>query len=457
MNENLQQIGPTRVGQSTVREFLAVAFRRKWIILGLFVVTTLTVTVLSLVSPVSYVSYGRVLLKRGEQNSALEAHRQIYNDWEQDLGSEVQVAQSIPVLDRAREFLRQDRMPDGRAVPLDPKQVDIDVVGKSNVIKLGYIDRDPRVARHVCDALLRAYMEFRQKSLGQFANPKRFFDEELAQVESELNRKRELRRLYANKAGLVDVVDQKRSLLTQLSLLKSRQSELNSKLAESRATSQVMRALRERPEVDLPMPQAASGYDAVFELSRKLVEQEARVAQLRERYREEAPEIVTAKETLASLRALLAREVEARILLAESRTQVLEAQQTPLSRDIAGVQAQLETMPDKETTLTEIDRELGILTSRYEVLAKNRDLARVTEHTAAGVTVLLLSPAEAATPTNARDYVRLALAPVFSLVVGIGLAFFLDGLDITVHTAGHAEEAIDLPVLAAVRERRRPA
>jgi capsular polysaccharide biosynthesis protein len=49
----------------------------------------------------------------------------------------------------------------------------------------------------------------------------------------------------------------------------------------------------------------------------------------------------------------------------------------------------------------------------------------------------------------------MALAPAFSVVVGIAVAFFVDGLDITVRTAGHAEEVADLPVLATVNERRR--
>jgi len=342
-------------------------------------------------------------------------------------------------------------------VPLVTRQVDVEVVGKSNVLRIGYVDRDPVVARRVCDALLRAYIDFRQQNLDLFTNPKRFFDAELARVNAELARKVELRRSYADRSGLVDANGQKQNLITQLGLLKSRQSELNSRLAEAQAKVQVMRQLRERPEVDIPLPQTPGGYDAVLEFSRRIVEQEGRLAQLRERYQEEAPEIVNAKETLASLKALLAREVDARILIAQSRTQVLEAERASLERDVADVQGQLAAMPDKETTLSEIDRDLSVLKSRYEVLVRNSDLARVTEHTTAGLTVLLLSPAGPPTAANARDYVRLGLAPAFSLVVGVGLAFFIDGLDITVHTAGHAEEAVDLPVLAAVSERRRRA
>jgi len=62
------------------------------------------------------------------------------------------------------------------------------------------------------------------------------------------------------------------------------------------------------------------------------------------------------------------------------------------------------------------------------------------------------SPAE---PSNPLDLIRLALAPAFSLIVGIAIAFFIDGLDLTVRTANQAEEYLDLPVLASIGERRR--
>jgi capsular polysaccharide biosynthesis protein len=83
------------------------------------------------------------------------------------------------------------------------------------------------------------------------------------------------------------------------------------------------------------------------------------------------------------------------------------------------------------------------------------DQARITQAMSKTVTVLVLTPAGPGRATNGRDYVRLGLAPAFSLVVGLGLAFFVDGLDNRVRTAGDAETAADLPVLASIGERRR--
>jgi capsular polysaccharide biosynthesis protein len=79
----------------------------------------------------------------------------------------------------------------------------------------------------------------------------------------------------------------------------------------------------------------------------------------------------------------------------------------------------------------------------------------ITANTSQDVSVILLAPAGVATANNPLDLVRLLLAPAFSLLVGIAIAFFIDGLDLTVRTANQAEEYLDLPVLASLSERRR--
>ena len=104
---------PQLVRQASAREFLAVLFRRKWIIIGLFLVTTATVLSVALTTPTYFLSSGRILVKRGERQSVLRPDRQIFSDWEQELGSEMQIIKSVPVVKRARELMAVEEI--GRA------------------------------------------------------------------------------------------------------------------------------------------------------------------------------------------------------------------------------------------------------------------------------------------------------------------------------------------------------
>jgi len=181
------------------------------------------------------------------------------------------------------------------------------------------------------------------------------------------------------------------------------------------------------------------------------------VVQLKARFQDNSPQVVQAMVALDSFRAMLSREVEAQIKLSRSRVDVLEARLAAYDRDIAELRAGLEGMPDKEAHLTTMNQEIERLKTRLMTIEEKGDAARVNERTSQRSNVVLIAAAGPAIAVRTRDYVRLALAPAFSLVVGIGLAFFLDGLDVTVRTSGHAEEAVELPVLAAVTERRRVA
>src|SRR5262245_62942923 len=117
---------PAPVRQATAREFLAVLFRRKWIILGLFLITTATVVAVAMTTPALYISSGRILVKRGERQSMLRPDRQIFSDWEQELGSEMQIIKSVPVVKRARELLAADAKKTRQTIALDPAHIDVE-------------------------------------------------------------------------------------------------------------------------------------------------------------------------------------------------------------------------------------------------------------------------------------------------------------------------------------------
>ena len=440
--------------QATSRELFTVIFRRKWLILGLFLVVTATVVGLAFTTPVSYSSSGRVLVMRGERLSALSPGRQLYNDWEEDLGSEVEVARSYPVIQRARELLAEDVKKTGKQAKLDARTIDIEVMGKSNVLGIGYSDLDADKAQMVCNALITAYVEYRagQAHLGK---PEAFFETELQQIKSDIELKSNERKQTAQSSGVNDPEGQGRSWTDQLGVLDQRFNETSGELAEASSSLKAMRELQHHPEIDLPTLGAQfTNESALVGLKQKLLDQQTRIAQLREKYRDDAPEVQNATSTLETLQGLLRKEVNARLMMSQSRIDMLQARLAVYERDRGELRTKLAAMPASQGRLGELDSQIHTLRDRYDELAKARDQARITANTSTDFNVVLLSPAGAPVAKNTRDYVRLALAPAFSIVVGIGLAFFIDGLDLTVRTANQAEEYLELPVLATLSDRR---
>jgi uncharacterized protein involved in exopolysaccharide biosynthesis len=453
MTPEIRSIAPPRVErQATAREFLAVVFRRKWIIIGLFIISTVTVALFTFTRATEYRSIGKVLVNRGQKESLMLPERRITN-WEEELASEVQFIESEPVAATAQRFLNDQAAHGGRRLVLNPAQVDAEVVGASNAILIAYADRDPAVARTVCDAVIRAYVATRNETFG-LAYPETFFDDETREVTAELARLEKARRDYAEGNRAVALDEQQRVQVSYLADLERKRSDLQSDLAAAQSQLNQFERFASDPSRDPPMT-GESGEQVLSESKIKVMQQEARVAQLREKYRDDSPDVVNALATLDALKELVSKEVQSRVDMSRGNVEMIQAKLKPIEAEIARVRDDVASMPQKEMSLSEMDRQIAVLRERYSQLVQYGDQARITQAMSKTVTVLVLTPAAPARATNTRDYVRLALAPAFSLVVGLGLAFFVDGLDTRVRTAGDAEAAADLPVLASIGERRR--
>lgn len=446
---------PASARQATLREFLSVLFRRRVLVIGLFVVTTVTVVVLTLTAPVRYTSSGRVLVYRGERQSALNTLRNFYGEWESELGSEVARARSQAVFDRTREVLRLRAAAGGPHLPkFDPAAVDVEVMGRSDVLGIAYTDADPDVAHAMCDAVITAYMDVRQSS--GLARPEGFFEVELRNLDSEIERRMKEKELLSSSSGLTNALEQSRATAGQLAMLEQKRTETAADLAEARQAYASMVELQKSPDANVSSVDQPLGKETALDaLKNRIVEQQTRIAQLRERYRDESAEVQNAVGTLATLQALLRKEIENSLSIQRSRISLQQSRIDALDRDITAIRQRLTDMPRSQRRLEDLEAEIKTLRMRYDDYAKARDLARINSNTSQELNVVLLNPAGPGLASNARDWVRLALAPAFSLVVGIGLAFFIDGLDLTVRTSAQAEEYLEVPVLASLSERRR--
>jgi len=452
MQSEIPTIGTAR--RATARDFVAILFRRRALILGLFAVTTATVLILGFSAKVIYFSAGRVLVKRGVPVSALSPERRLYSDWEEDMGSEVETIKSTPVLDRARALLAEEAGQGRTPPPLSPASVDVEVKGRTNVLAVGYLDADPVVAKQVCEAVLRAYVDFKQNH-GFVGDSRSYLEGEMDKVQKDLDRLVVMRRDYAERSNVVDLDQQRLSDITRLSTMRQQMTETDADLAEATTSWKRLSTITEQGTFDQPtFTVLFSEETALVELKRRVVDQELRVATLREKLRDDAPEVVAAAATLDTLRGMMQRELLSRVAAARTRVDMLQARHASLQQGISVLEQGLATLPGKEFSLDDMDHRIDLLKTRLKDLSESNDKARITEGTSPSDNVVLLSHASDAKQQNTRDYVRLALGPAFSIVVGIGLAFFFDGLDLTVRTAHHAEEAIDLPVLATIAERR---
>ena len=117
---------------------------------------------------------------------------------------------------------------------------------------------------------------------------------------------------------------------------------------------------------------------------------------------------------------------------------------------MAGIRAEVVAIPQIRVELDRLNRDIGQKQDEYEQLRSSQLLTRINRATSPDYTVTILAPASSPYAKKTRDYVRMALAPLMSLVVGFLLAFFLDSLDHSLRTSSEVEQHLGVPVLASL-------
>lgn len=441
-------------GSGGARDFLAVLFRRRWIIGSVFAVTTLTVVAINLSQPLFYESTGKVIVKRGLRDNLLQGYTRTLT-WEEELASEVETVKSGAIISLAQQYYDGQRKAAGKPTTrIDIQRVEASVVGESNVIAMSYQDRDPEVAMLVTDAVIHAYMEYRKNEY-TLKFPKEFFDTEIAKVTKELDEWTRRKEAYMASTGTVNLavegVSDKDFVRTQEMDLVNVEKDL----AQKRQTLEDIRALAASDaSIDVPfMANNFSGNDAaIFELKKKLSDARVRYREMETIYVPQSRELQQMKSQVDQMESMLATEVRTRINLGESEVRALEARAGQIRRAMSEGQARLSTYPARTARMSEIETRIAALQKNYTELTDAAAQAKIAKATSPDWTVDLLTPAGRPYAKNQRDYVRLALAPIFSLIVGLGLAFFIDGLDATLKSPRETEEALELPVLASLTE-----
>jgi uncharacterized protein involved in exopolysaccharide biosynthesis len=437
---------------TSIRDFVAVIFRRKWIILSVFAITAVVTAATVLSRPTVWESTGKILVKRGVKDSIYGSYVRTLS-WAEDLSSEVETAKSTVVLERAQAKLDAETARDHKPrIVINPVGVEVAVQGESNVIGISYRDLRPAVSVQVADALIHAYIDYRH-DVYTTPYPAGFFSAESTRTHDELASLQDQRRDLLDKSGLTDGSVDLNQMLTVRSSDRLVTDDLTREEAELHATYDMWKRIQQDPDAEIP---SSSGNEAVIQdIKRELIIAQLRYTEVAKVFQPDVPQVQAAKAKIDDLQKMMADEVKSRVSAAEMAWKAKQAQLAAAEDRLKASSAHVAAFPDADAQLAELDRRIAALKESYNDLVKAAQEARVNTATEPSWTVLLLSPAGAPYPKNTKDYVRIALAPVFSLIVGLGLAFFVDSMDSSVKTPREAETVLDLPVLATLRDQRK--
>ncbi len=443
--------------ETSVRDFLDVVFRRKGIIVSILVLSVVLVVFLDSRKPEVWESNSRVLVRRGEQSSVLNQNIRTLG-WEEEVASEIQVILSDDVFKRARVIFADSARAQGlEGVAFNPGGARADVIGESNVFVIGYVDARKEVCRLGCDAVTLAFRDYyrERKAPPKLAD---FFQDELTDVRTEIESWRTRRNQFMNDAKFFGAEETSRFQLNKIGTLETRLTQLNGDISSQELRVANLAELSKKSGVELEkelsfsMSQHVLQSGIVQNIKFELQKLNMRREELVTMYTDKHPELVAVNQQTADLHEDLKRQVDNAYKVEKVTLTEMQARQSGVAVELAAARRDLDAIPDNERQMAEIDQMLRSLEEKHKMLVARQSEAEIARAGYPEWDVSILSSAGMPYKKKTRDFVRLALGPILSIIIGLGLAFFLESMDHSVKSRAEAEEYLDAPVLATISD-----
>ena len=446
--------------ETTLRDFLNVLFRRKWIIVSVVALATVTVFFLNARKPAFWESTSRLLVQRGERNDAFSGHVR-YLSWQEEVSSQIEVILSESVFKGAKQVftdsIAASGLPD--VWKFQPGRVRAKVVGESNVFTISYVDLDPQVARFGCQAMTVSFQDYYRERKAPPALED-FFVSQIDDVREDLEFWQGKRNEFLNQEKFYGMAEESQYLLGQIGSMERElvtvESEISIQIGRVDNLAELRKKSGEELEKALAMrlSQHFIQREIIKRIKLDLQSLSMENEQLLQKYTEKHPEVMSIQQQISELRNDLKAEIENAYQIEGQELEALYKKKVSLSRTISESRSRLDALPDKDRELGKFDITIENLKGKYELLLMRQSETDIALAGQSTWEVTILSYASPPYSKKTSDYVRLALGPLLSIVVAFGLAFFLESLDHSVKNMSEAEEHLDLPVLATISEMR---
>ena len=444
--------------ETSLRDFLNVVFRRKWVILAIVGLATFLVFFLNARQPNLWGSHAKILVSRGEQTSLL--YQQVrYLSWEEEVSSHIQVILSDAVFARATALFEDSLAARGQQEhwKYNPGAVRADVVGESNAYVISYVDFFPDVCQLGCAVTTAAFKEFYEevKSPPELQD---FFAEELTSVREDLDHWRTRKQNFLNESQFYGTDETSRFLLNRITVLESNLTEINGDISSLQIRVDNLNELRQKSGAELERELAFSTRHqplqtgVVQRIKHELQRLSSERSELSQMYTEKHPELMAIEEQITTLHKDLEQQVGNAYQVDKETLDGMKARRAQLEKELYAVKTELNSIPDKERTVAEIDNMIAKLEKKHEVLLAKQSESDIALASRPDWEVSLLSPPSAPSNSKKNDPVRLLLGPLLALIVGLGIAFFMESADHSIKNSSDAEEFLEVPVLATITE-----
>ena len=430
----------------------------------------------------SYTAAGKLLMKPDETPSLTGLDSSRAREFEpltiqsNPLKTEIEILRSQPLLQRAIDTL-QITNADGEAPA--PSAVagnlEVDVSGGTDVLKIAYSSDDPALAAVMVNTLMELYIANNiELNQTEAVNAREFITKELPSAEAAVQNAELALSEFKQANQLVTIEDEARSAVEFVTRLDEQIATTQSNLASTNAQLAVIQSrlgVSAAQALDLSAISQSTG---VQEALSELQSVEAELVQARAFFKNNSPQVISLQNKVSSLQSLLRGRVQQvvgsqsvigdNLQIGESEQALidsfvnLEVQRLGLANQVTaldlarGSYAQrMNDLPGLERQQRILERRLDAVKATYETLLTNLQELKTTENQALGNARIIELAEVPSSATLSKKTVAMGLGgTLFSLLAFGATVMLLESRDRTVKTIDDLKRIYSCDLLEAI-------
>jgi uncharacterized protein involved in exopolysaccharide biosynthesis len=323
----------------------------------------------------------------------------------------------------------------------------------SQIIWIKYRDPDPELSAKVVNLVAEEYQK-QHLAININRAESSFYGEQIEKVQADLKRLQEQLLHIKEKTGIVSFPEQSRAVLKKLETLDNSRTNVQKEIIRVQARVDKIQQLRQaRPELLIPLPDLAQEQQ-LSALEDKYLNLKFQVITVLQRYTPQSRQYQFIQQQIAAIQKQIRDHVSTLLERDLSKLRELQAEEQATDQTIGDMKSQLDQLPIAEMNLGNLERDIDIKQAILSVLLKKYQdslLAQNTDRRLENAKILSLA-APPLKPVFPRMWLNLILGLVFSGVISLSFAFFLEYWDDSLKIPEDVERYLGRSVFASIPE-----
>lgn len=324
-------------------------------------------------------------------------------------------------------------------------RLDVAQIERSDLIQVSFESFDPETAARLANAHTREYIRFTdERRFSSTSSAKRYLQEQIDKAETDLAAAEKTLTDFARQHNVVDVEDRG-------NVMEARFEDLSRALTETRQERTIAEVTyKQAVDSETGSLPAVLSDPVIRELRTRKAELRAEYEEMGRLFKDTYPKMLQLKSKINEIDAALRAESEQLVSGLKNRYLQLQEEQQKLSEQLEEQRTKLLDLKERAISYNILKREWEASRELYSgLLSRQKDfsVASGLEFNEASILDKAVVPTDKHKPDNVKN---VAVAGVFGLMGGVGIAFLLAFLDNTFKTREELEQTLGIPFMGIV-------